>query len=99
MTEAAVAEESAAAPESPPPPPPRERGLHDVVVTGMNGAWPKMRMGIATTFEVVWLATIVADWFWRQDTDVLPGWWMALGVVVLGYLLGIDLIAWFWRRR
>lgn len=46
---------------------------------------------------VVWLICLVWDWFVRPEA-VLPGWFQGLGVVVLGYLLGIDLIANLFKR-
>ena len=60
--------------------------------------WPWLRAVIATLFVAVWLACLIWDWFVR-GSGVLPGWFQALGVVVLGYLLGIDLITNFFRNR
>jgi hypothetical protein len=60
--------------------------------------WPWLRAVIATLFVVVWLACLIWDWFVR-GSGVLPGWFQALGVIVLGYLLGIDLITNFFRNR
>lgn len=44
------------------------------------------------------MACLIWDWFVR-GTAVLPGWFQGLGVVVLGYLLGIDLIASMFKRE
>ena len=60
--------------------------------------WPWLRAVIATLFVVVWMACLIWDWFIRSS-GILPGWFQALGVIVLGYLLGIDLITNFFRNR
>ena len=60
--------------------------------------WPWLRAVIATLFVVAWLGMLIWDWFIRQS-GILPGWFQALGVIVLGYLLGIDLITSFFRSR
>jgi len=47
---------------------------------------------VAGVFFLVWLGACIADWFWNQERSVLPAWFLALGVLDLGYLLGLDLI-------
>jgi hypothetical protein len=55
-------------------------------------AWPWLRVVVAGVFFLAWLLCCIADWFWNQDRSVLPAWFLALGVLDLGYLLGLDLI-------
>lgn len=60
--------------------------------------WPWLRAVIAAVFVAIWLACCIWDWFVR-NSPVLPGWFQALGVVVLAYLLGVDLVTNFFRGR
>lgn len=55
-------------------------------------AWPWIRVLVAGVFFGVWLVCVVADWFWHPEGSLVPAWFQALGVLCLGYLLGIDLI-------
>ena len=59
--------------------------------------WPWLRAVIASMFVAVWLTCCIWDWFVRSS-PVLPGWFQALGVIVLAYLLGVDLVTNFFRR-
>lgn len=70
--------------------------LHTATV-GLD-KWPWLRAVIASFFVAIWLACCIWDWFVRSS-PVLPGWFQALGVVVLGYLLGVDLVTNFFRSR
>jgi protein-S-isoprenylcysteine O-methyltransferase Ste14 len=62
-------------------------------------AWPWLRVVVAGVFFLVWLGACLADWFGHPEASILPGWFVALGVLVLGYLLGLDLINLATRRR
>jgi hypothetical protein len=39
------------------------------------------------------------DWFSHPGQTIVPAWWQALGLVVLSYLLGIDLLGLLDRLR
>lgn len=73
----------------------RKDELHTATV-GLD-KWPWLRAVIASAFVVVWMAMLVWDWFVQQE-GVLPGWFQGLGVIVLAYLLGVDLVTNFFRR-
>lgn len=77
-----------------------EERAHDPIQTATVGLdkWPWLRAVIASAFVVVWMACCIWDWFVRT-TPVLPGWFQMLGVVVLAYLLGVDLVTNFFRGR
>ena len=62
-------------------------------------AWPWLRVVVAGVFFVAWLGACLADWFWHPEANLLPGWFVALGVVDLSYLLGLDLIGMARRER
>ena len=77
-----------------------EERHHDPITTASVGLdkWPWLRAIIASVFVAIWLGCCIWDWFVRS-TPVLPGWFQALGVVVLAYLLGVDLVTNFFRGR
>jgi hypothetical protein len=58
-----------------------------------------VRVVVGGGFLVVWLLACLADWFLHPEEPILPGWFNALGILVLGYLLGLDLIALVLRRK
>jgi len=62
-------------------------------------AWPWLRVVVAGVFFVVWLGCVVADWFLHPSASLVPAWFQALGCLVLGYLLGLDLLALWHRER
>ena len=55
-------------------------------------AWPWLRVVVAGAFVVVWLVACLLDWYGHPEASILPAWFQGLGLLCLGYLLGIDLI-------
>jgi integral membrane sensor domain MASE1 len=49
--------------------------------------WLKAAIGGA--YILVWLVVIIIDWY--RGTNSVPAWYQATGLIVLGYLLGINL--------
>lgn len=49
-----------------------------------------LKSAIAGAFLLVWLTVIVVSFF-RPDGQMVPLWFIGTGLVVLGYLLGINL--------
>jgi fatty acid desaturase len=49
-----------------------------------------LKSAIAGAFLLVWLAVIVVS-FYRTGGDMVPLWFIGTGLVVLGYLLGINI--------
>jgi hypothetical protein len=45
---------------------------------------------VAVVFIAVWLALEVWDFLANGTTPVLPLWWHAIGLIVLGYILGMN---------
>src|SRR5215471_1546009 len=79
--------------------PPREAAPEELRAASVGlDKWPWLRALIASVFVSIWLVCLVWDWFVRSSA-VLPGWFQALGVIVLGYLLGVDLVTAIFRGR
>jgi fatty acid desaturase len=49
-----------------------------------------LKSAIAGAFLLVWVAVIVIS-FYRPEGGEVPLWWIGTGLVVLGYLLGINI--------
>ena len=62
-------------------------------------AWPWLRVVVAGLFFVAWLGACLIDWLAHPEASLLPAWFQALGVLVLGYLLGLDLLSIVKRER
>jgi hypothetical protein len=48
-----------------------------------------MRVIVAGIFVAIWLTVIVYDFFANAGATIVPFWFQAAGLIVLGYLLGI----------
>jgi len=59
----------------------------------------RLRVLLAAGFLAVWGLTLLVDWFSHPGQTIVPAWWQALGLVVLSYLLGIDLLGLLDRLR
>ena len=53
-------------------------------------ASPRLQSLVAVLVVVVWLGTEVWDFLVNGNTPVLPLWWHAIGLIVLGYILGMN---------
>lgn len=49
-----------------------------------------LRSVIAGAFVAVWAAVLLYDFFANPGANVVPLWFQATGLVVLGYLLGLN---------
>ena len=49
-----------------------------------------VRTLVAGGFCVIWLVAMLWDFFANPGSNVLPFWFQATGLIVLGYLLGIS---------
>jgi len=49
----------------------------------------RVRMLVAVTFVAVWLLATLADYFLLAE-PVLPAWFHLMGMLVLGFVLGIS---------
>ena len=58
----------------------------------------RLKVALAVGFVLVWLAVSLYDWLSEPSTLEVPGWFSALGGLMLFYLLGVDPIG-LWRRR
>ena len=58
----------------------------------------RLKVALAVGFVIVWLAVSLYDWLSEPSALVIPGWYSALGGVMLFYLLGMDPVG-LWRRR
>jgi len=50
----------------------------------------RLKIAIALAFVVIWLGLSTFDWMEDPVTVLLPGWFSALGAVMLFYLLGVS---------
>jgi hypothetical protein len=57
----------------------------------------RLKVAIAVGFVVVWVALSVYDFVSEPGAIVLPGWFSALGALMLIYLLGVN--PWGLMRR
>lgn len=75
---------------------PEREGERDEAVFANTGR--RLKIAIAVGFVLVWLCVSLFDWLSEPSVLVIPGWFSALGGLMLFYLLGFDPIG-FWRRR
>ena len=61
-------------------------------------AGKRLKVVLAVLFVVIWLAVSIYDWFDDPATVLLPGWYSALGAIMLFYLLGFSPIGLLRRR-
>lgn len=59
----------------------------------------RLRWLLAGGFLAVWGLTLLVDWFAHPGQTIVPAWWQALGCVILGYALGLDLVGLVNRTR
>ena len=50
----------------------------------------RLKVALAVSFVIVWLGASLYDWVNDPAANLLPGWFSALGAVMLVYLLGIN---------
>ena len=97
-----------------PPPPDREQGrwcpycganLSHVPVREeppeeavFAAAGRRLKVAIAVGFVVIWLGASLYDFVNDPGTNLLPGWYSALGAVMLFYLLGVSPVGLLRRR-
>lgn len=58
----------------------------------------RLKVALAVLFVVIWLAVSLYDWLIDPATNFVPGWYSAMGALMLFYLLGFN-PAVLWRRR
>ena len=58
----------------------------------------RLKVALAVVFVVLWLGVSLFDWVNDPGTPLVPGWFSALGVIVFGFLLGIEPVRWLRRR-
>jgi len=61
-------------------------------------AGKRLKVVLAVLFVVIWLGAEMYDWFDDPATVLLPGWYSALGAIMLFYLLGFSPIGLLRRR-
>jgi protein-S-isoprenylcysteine O-methyltransferase Ste14 len=49
-----------------------------------------VRTAVAAVFVAIWLVVVLYDFFAVPDQDVVPLWFQATGLLVLGFLLGVS---------
>ena len=59
----------------------------------------RLKLGLAVGFVLLWLGVQIWDWIDDPSVVLVPGWFSALGVIVFGFLLGIEPLGWFRKRR
>jgi hypothetical protein len=59
----------------------------------------RLKLGLAVGFVLLWLGVQIWDWIDDPAIVLVPGWFSALGVIVFGFLLGIEPLGWFRKRR
>lgn len=82
-------------PVSATPPEPTEAGAEGAAVAppGAVPASPapaRLQALVAVAFVAVWLALEAWDFVANGNAPVLPLWWHAIGLIVLGYVLGMN---------
>ena len=50
----------------------------------------RLKVALAVGFVLVWLVLSTYDWLNEPTVLTLPGWFSALGVVMLAWLLGVT---------
>jgi len=58
----------------------------------------RLKITLAVLFVVIWLAISIWDWIDNPSTAFVPGWYSALGAVMLFYLLGFNPLGLIRRR-
>ena len=76
---------------------PVDPGHPDDAVFAVAGR--RLKVALAVGFVVIWLVVQIWDWIDDPALVLVPGWYSALGAVLLGFLLGIEPLGWFGRRR
>lgn len=75
---------------------PEREGHQDEVLFASAGR--RLKVALAVGFVLVWLAVSLYDWLSEPSALDVPGWFSALGGLMLFYLLGLDPVG-LWRRR
>lgn len=65
-----------------------ERENEDEVMFAVAGR--RLKIIIAVLFVLFWLGLSAYDWLNDPAVPILPGWFSALGAVMLFYLLGVS---------
>lgn len=63
-----------------------------------SAAGRRLKVTLAVLFVVIWLAISIYDWFDDPAVVLVPGWYSALGAVMLFYLLGFNPLGMIRRR-
>lgn len=50
----------------------------------------RLKVALAVLFVVIWLAVSLYDWLVDPAVNFVPGWYSALGALMLFYLLGFN---------
>ena len=58
----------------------------------------RLKVALAVGFVLVWVTVSLADWLSAPDALVIPGWFSALGALMLFYLLGFSPMGLLRRR-
>jgi hypothetical protein len=58
----------------------------------------RLKIALAVGFVLVWLAVSLYDWLSEPSALEVPGWYSALGALMLFSLLGLDPVG-LWRRH
>lgn len=75
---------------------PERQDHHDEALFAATGR--RLKIALAVGFVLVWLIVSLYDWLSEPSALEVPGWYSALGGLMLFYLLGLDPIG-LWRRR
>ena len=75
---------------------PEREGHQDQALFAATGR--RLKVGLAVGFVLVWLIVSLFDWLSEPSALEVPGWYSALGGLLLFYLLGLDPVG-LWRRR
>lgn len=76
---------------------PERQGHQDEALFATTGR--RLKVALAVGFVLVWLGVSLYDWLSEPAALVVPGWYSALGGVLLFYLLGLDPVGLLRRRR
>jgi hypothetical protein len=58
----------------------------------------RLKVALAVAFVVIWLIVQIWDWIDDPAVALVPGWYSALGAVLLFWLLGFDAAGYFRRK-
>jgi hypothetical protein len=75
---------------------PEREGHQDDALFAATGR--RLKVALAVGFVLVWLVVSLYDWLSEPAALEVPGWFSALGGLMLFYLLGFDPIG-LWRRH